>query len=111
MPLSEWTTKVKNFDTSKIHFLQFHFNGFFEGEGNLYVDGLCLTEGDYSKGEFDTAGEPGTPENPEKPENPENPEKPESPDAGEARSAVLPLAALAAGAALVTGGIRRKNNR
>ncbi len=117
VPLSEWTTKVKNFDTSKIHFLQFHFNGFFEGEGNLYVDGLCLTEGDYSKGEFDTAGEPGTPENPEKPENPEdpknpeNPEKPESPDAGEARSAVLPLAALAAGAVLVTVGIRRKNKR
>ena len=106
VPLSEWTTTVKGFDTSKIHFLQFHFNGFFEGEGYLYVDGLCLTEGDYSKGEFDTAGEPENPEkpenpeNPEKPENPENPEnpeKPESPDTGAARSAVLPLAALAAG--------------
>ena len=75
------------------------------------MDGLCLTEGDYSKGEFDTAGEPETPENPEKPENPENPEKPESPDTGAARSAVLPLAALAAGAVLVTVGIRRKNKR
>ena len=111
VPLSEWTTTVKDFDTSQIHFLQFHFNGFFEGEGYLYVDGLCLTEGDYSKGEFDTAGEPETPENPEKPENPENPEKPESPDTGAARSAVLPLAALAAGAVLVTVGIRRKNKR
>ncbi len=102
VPLSEWTTTVKDFDTSQIHFLQFHFNGFFEGEGYLYVDGLCLTEGDYSKGEFDTAGEP---------ENPENPEKPESPDTGAARSTVLPLAALAAGAVLVTVGIRRKNKR
>ncbi len=102
VPLSEWTTTVKDFDTSQIHFLQFHFNGFFEGEGYLYVDGLCLTEGDYSKGEFDTAGEP---------ETPENPEKPESPDTGAARSAVLPLAALAAGAVLVTVGIRRKNKR
>ena len=102
VPLSEWTTTVKDFDTSQIHFLQFHFNGFFEGEGYLYVDGLCLTEGDYSKGEFDTAGEPGTPE---------NPEKPESPDTGAARSTVLPLAALAAGAVLVTVGIRRKNKR
>ena len=111
VPLSEWTTTVKDFDTSQIHFLQFHFNGFFEGEGYLYVDGLCLTEGDYSKGEFDTAGEPETPENPEKPENPENPEKPESPDTGAARSTVLPLAALAAGAVLVTVGIRRKNKR
>ena len=99
VPLSEWTTTVKDFDTSQIHFLQFHFNGFFEGEGYLYVDGLCLTEGDYSKGEFDTAGEP------------ENPEKPESPDTGAARSTVLPLAALAAGAVLVTVGIRRKNKR
>ena len=102
VPLSEWTTTVKDFDTSQIHFLQFHFNGFFEGEGYLYVDGLCLTEGDYSKGEFDTAGEP---------ETPENPEKPESPDTGAARSTVLPLAALAAGAVLVTVGIRRKNKR
>lgn len=111
VPLSTWTDAVEGFDVKLIHYLQFHFNGFFEGEGYLYVDGLCLTEGDYSKGEFDTAGEPETPENPEKPENPENPEKPESPDTGAARSAVLPLAALAAGAVLVTVGIRRKNKR
>ena len=44
VPLSTWTDAVEGFDVKLIHYLQFHFNGFFEGEGNLYVDNLCLTE-------------------------------------------------------------------